>query len=153
MARGRKRTPSKILKFKKTYRPDQRGNEPEPAKGRVSCPDWLSREAKAEWKRIAPELKKTGVLAMIDRAMLAAYCQTWGDYYAATKAVAKDGTTFTTPQGYIAKNPMVTVLNEARSALLRYASEFGLTPSSRAKLDVDVASEDALDKILKTRNG
>ena len=41
------------------------------------CPSHLLKEARKEWKRITPELVKLGLIAKIDRAALALYCQAW----------------------------------------------------------------------------
>ncbi len=109
-------------------------DEPKPPVAAPTAPTWLCREAKAEWARVVPQLVKLGVIARIDRAALVAYCESWADYHAAVRAVRVEGKTFTTPQGYIAKNPMVTILNESRAAVLRFAQEFGLTPSARARV-------------------
>lgn len=50
-------------------------------------PTNLSAEAKAEWKRIMPELSRTKVVATGDRALLTTYCETWAStrYLAKTK--------------------------------------------------------------------
>jgi len=99
-------------------------------------PTWLSREARAEWRRLVPELLKLGILARIDRAVLATYCETWADYFAAVKAVRKDGKWYTSNSGAKHQHPMVQVLAESRATLLRFAQEFGLTPSARARIKV-----------------
>lgn len=39
------------------------------------CPKHLLPEARKEWKRIAPELEKLGLISKLDRASLAIYCQ------------------------------------------------------------------------------
>lgn len=44
------------------------------------CPDHLEGEARSEWDRITPHLVKLGLISQIDRAALAAYCDTWGEY-------------------------------------------------------------------------
>jgi P27 family predicted phage terminase small subunit len=41
------------------------------------CPKHLWPEAKREWRRIGPELEDAGLVAKIDRAALALYCQSW----------------------------------------------------------------------------
>jgi phage terminase small subunit len=40
-------------------------------------PSWLSREAKAEWRRVTPQLERLDLVNQEDRATLAAYCETW----------------------------------------------------------------------------
>jgi phage terminase small subunit len=37
-------------------------------------PTWLDREARAEWRRVTPELERLGLLSHIDRGMLTLYC-------------------------------------------------------------------------------
>jgi P27 family predicted phage terminase small subunit len=41
------------------------------------CPRHLWPEAKREWKRIGAELEDAGLIAKVDRAELALYCQAW----------------------------------------------------------------------------
>lgn len=41
------------------------------------CPKHLWPEAKREWKRISAELEDAGLVAKVDRAQLALYCQAW----------------------------------------------------------------------------
>lgn len=138
---GPARTPDSILKLRGSkwpkYRVGDKGTKATEHKaGMPTCPTWLTAEAKAEWKRIVPDLTESRVLSKADRATVAAYCQAWADYVEAHKSIVKDGATFVTPKGYIAKNPMVTIRNESRLAMLRYAQELGLTPASRSKVRI-----------------
>jgi len=101
-------------------------------------PTWLSREAKAEWKRVAPALQRLDLVKPEDRATLAAYCQVWSRLVAAYKDIdlngtkvrnestRKDGTTSV----WWTKNPAVAVAEQAESRLLQYAGQFGLTPAA-----------------------
>jgi phage terminase small subunit len=41
------------------------------------CPEHLLPDARKEWERIGPELVSLGLVAKIDRAALALYCQEW----------------------------------------------------------------------------
>ena len=132
--RGPKPTPSARLRLVGSRELEKRQDEPKPELGAPSPPAWLSREAKAEWKRVTPELTRVGVLAQIDRSILVGYVESWSDFHAAVKAVRDSGTTFATPNGSIAKHPNVTVMNESRVAFLRFAQELGLSPSARARL-------------------
>ena len=67
----------KLIKGQRAGR-DSGGREvnPGPAFKRVppNPPSWLSREAAAEWKRVAPGLSRLDLLKPEDRAALAAYC-------------------------------------------------------------------------------
>ena len=132
--RGPKPTPTAMLKLTGSWRADARKSEPKPKLGAPPMPTWLATEAKAEWKRVVPQLQKLGVITLIDRTALALYCQAWADYHDAVAVVKVEGKTFTTPTGYIAKNPLVTIMNKARAAVLRLAQDFGFTPSALARL-------------------
>lgn len=41
------------------------------------CPKYLWPEARREWKRVSAELEDAGLVAKVDRAQLALYCQAW----------------------------------------------------------------------------
>ncbi|MDP9225839.1 MAG: phage terminase small subunit P27 family, partial [Actinomycetota bacterium] len=49
------------------------------------APARLSREARAEWKRIAPELERIGLLSNLDRALLTVWCETWAHWVAVSR--------------------------------------------------------------------
>jgi Phage terminase, small subunit len=63
--------------------------EPIPPDTLPNCPAHLNPEAKAEWQRLAQVLHDMGVLTVIDRAVLAAYCQCYGRWVEAPD-VAED---------------------------------------------------------------
>ena len=100
-------------------------HEPKPTPGAPTCPGWLSREAKAEWKRVVPELERLGMLAKIDRAELAAYCQSWAEYVEAAKSAQVEGAVIEGKRGP-QKNPNCTVLNEAWSRVENKAAGVGV---------------------------
>lgn len=111
-------------------------------------PAWLRAEAKAEWKRIAKTLALKGLLARIDSAAFAAYCQAFGNWAAAEKEIAKlqkaaddplAGFVVKTAGGNIVHHPLWSVAQKCRLETVKLAAEFGLTPSSRARLDTDAA--------------
>lgn len=93
-------------------------------------PTWLSREAKAEWKRVAPGMQRLDLIKPEDRATLAAYCETWARFVEATKTVNREGITSLNPEsGRLAVHPAVRVAEAASTQLRQYANEFGLTPA------------------------
>lgn len=97
-------------------------------------PTWMSREAKAEWKRVAPGLQRLDLLKEEDRAALTVYCETWARWVKATREVERVGLTVPTDSGSVKRNPAVAVAEIAGSQLRAYAQEFGLTPSAEGKL-------------------
>lgn len=100
-------------------------------------PTWLSREAKAEWRRVVPGLERLDLVKAEDRASLAAYCEVWARLYAATKAIHKDGLVVRntsvrkdgTESVWFTKNPAVAIAEQAETRLRQYANDFGLTPA------------------------
>ena len=100
----------------------------------LTPPPFLSRYAKKEWKRIVPLLKANGLLTDVDVNTLAAYCQSYHRWIEAERAIRTYGLTTETDKGNIIQRPEVGIANKAMEAMVRYAKEFGLTPSSRTSL-------------------
>lgn len=109
-------------------------DRPEPDVQVPSCPAWLGREAKREWKRIAPELERLGLIALVDRAALAGYCQAYQRWYDAEKILADEGLTFVTEKGYVGQRPEVAIANTAMKEMRAFLQEFGMTPAARTRV-------------------
>lgn len=86
--RGRKPKPTnlKILAGNPGRRPLPDG-EPCPDAVLPTPPDFLDDQALREWERIAPELHQLGLLTRLDRAALAAYCQSYAHWIKAETAL------------------------------------------------------------------
>ncbi|MFV8127531.1 phage terminase small subunit P27 family [Streptomyces syringium] len=108
---------------------------PGPAFKRVppSAPEWLSPEAAAEWDRVLPELSRLDLIKEADRAGLAAYCEAWATFVAATEAVQREGLTIEARQGTLA-HPAVAIARNAGREMRSWAAHFGLTPSTEQAL-------------------
>jgi P27 family predicted phage terminase small subunit len=104
-------------------------------------------EAKREWSRIVPELERLGLLTLVDRGALAAYCQAYGRAVQAEKTLLKEGLNFTTPNGYIQQRPEVAIAQKSWQAVRAFAAEFGLTPSARSRLSVQKPEDEAEDDL------
>lgn len=87
------------------------------------------------------ELARMGVVTVVDRAALAAYCQAWSRWVDSEAQVARLGTIVKTANGNLIQNPYLAVANRAMEQMTRLAAEFGMTPSSRSR--VQVAEKDA----------
>jgi P27 family predicted phage terminase small subunit len=138
---GRKFKPTHLKLVTGTYR-KCRANpaEPNPAPALPDAPPELSADAKAEWARIAPELYKLGLLTSLDRAALAAYCDSWGLFVRAERLLRKlgddgaDGLLTKTAKGEITQNQLLRIARQAAAAMVAFGNEFGLSPSSRVKV-------------------
>jgi P27 family predicted phage terminase small subunit len=150
--RGRKPTPTH-LKLVRGNPGKRRLNAAEPVPERLlpSPPPELTVDARAEWDRVAEELHRIGILSGIDRAALAAYCQAYGRWVVAERAIAKmaerdqltDGLMIKTTNGNAVQNPLVGTANKAMADLVRYAAEFGMTPSARSRISGHTTETDA----------
>ena len=139
--RGRKPKPThlKLLEGNPGHRPIN-GTEPKPPGELPTCPSHLSPTAKAEWKRLARDLNRIGLLTLVDRAALATYCQSYGRWVEAERKLQETPPLLKTPAGYIQLSPWLTIANKERELMARYMAELGLTPSSRSRLAVQVPS-------------
>lgn len=152
MPRGRKPKPTALKKAEGN--PGKRAlnaTEPQFPSALPDPPAHLVGEALAEWNRVAPDLFAAGVLTIADRAALAAYCQAWDDWVKARGEIATDGMVVTTPSGYQQQSPWVAIANRTLDKLMKFASEFGLTPASRARIHAEppkTAEEEAEERIF-----
>ncbi len=97
-------------------------------------PTWLSREAKAEWRRVSPGLARLDLVKEEDRAAFATYCETWSEFVQASKALTAHGSlTIVVAQGEI-PHPAVAIRRAAGQQLRSWAREFGLTPAAENSL-------------------
>ena len=135
--------------------------EPTVAAKMPSCPAWLGGEARREWRRLAKELHAANLLASVDRAALAAYCQLWARWVAIEEELVatvpgKDGQPVpkykmvgSTDKGYEFVNPLYGLALQTLKAMKQYMVEFGMTPSSRSRIRIDAPQEEkSLAEIL-----
>jgi P27 family predicted phage terminase small subunit len=108
----------------------------------------LSDEAKAEWKRVAPELDALGLLTCIDGTALAAYCMSYARWRECEEILDREGLTSMTSTGYLAQRPEVAISKAALMAVKTFASEFGLTPSSRGRMTLPEREDGPTDDLL-----
>lgn len=100
-------------------------------------PSHLSGEARKEWGRIVAALDAARMLTLADRTCLAMYCQAFGRWVTAERAVSKRGTVIKTPNGYPITNPQLAVANRAFQQLRELMGELGLSPASRSRIRTD----------------
>ncbi|GGL58414.1 phage terminase small subunit P27 family [Wenxinia marina] len=134
-ARGRRPKPTAIRRLEGN--PGKRGynqDEPVPPEGCPGCPPHLNEPARDEWHRLAPHLHEMGVLTLVDRAALAAYCQAYGRWVEAEERLAALPAMVKTPSGYVQQNPWIGVANKQLELMGRFAVEMGMTPASRSRV-------------------
>lgn len=150
MTSGRKPTPTALKLVKGN--PGKRAINKKEAKidlAEPTPPSFLSDDAKVEWGRVVSILYAAGLMTELDRAALAAYAQAYGRWAQAERALARmaakdelnSALMIKTSNGNAVQNPLVGIANKAKADMVRYALEFGMSPSARSKVDAKPADE------------
>lgn len=156
--RGRPRKPTKLKLIEGERKDRINKNEPKPQVGIPALPYHLrqvmSRVALKEWNRVAPELKRLGILTNIDMVCLAAYCQAFGEWVCAERIIKEKGPlhkaggetktikhidgseTITKKGGSITTSPYVWIRDKALKHMHQFATEFGMTAAARGKITI-----------------
>lgn len=109
----------------------QRGIKPVPAQDgealtkAPAAPSYLSAQAKAEWRRIMPQLIARRIITRADLAGVEAYCSAAG----AARQIAEIINAMPVPDLKLG-GLQIRYMQTAR----QLASEYGLTPTSRARI-------------------
>lgn len=116
-----------------------------PAAAIPRAPAWFGREAKAEWRRMAPILMhERRTLDLSDLAAFTSYCLAVEQVAVASREL---GTAYTyEANALIKKNPLVDIRDKAMAQVLRHAAELGMTSVSRSRASIrDDGGDDLLD--------
>ena len=142
---GRPRTPTNLKVIRNTNRNDRANkrepkvNDPLPAEP----PDWLSPAAVPWWGRVRPILLGMKVATSADPIAVGLLCDALAEYVAARAAYLSEGMTYETTgkngDAMIRAHPAVGIAADAWRRAKLMATEFGLTPASRAKVSTTEA--------------
>ncbi len=136
--KGRKPIPSRLHELRGDPSKRHRNREGEPRPGALEKaphpPAHLNRRAAGVWRRIVPELIDMRLIAGIDNASLAAYCSAVATYQEADERLKTEKWTTTTARGGSRPNPLFKIRDDALKLVNKFAAEFGLTPSTRARV-------------------
>ncbi|KAF0136870.1 MAG: phage terminase small subunit P27 [Xanthobacteraceae bacterium] len=121
-------------------KPDQIATDPGALRVVPSPPSWLAKDAKAEWRRIMPELVRRRILTDGDMGAVEAYCTAVARIREAEKMIAAEGLTTGAR-----KHPAVAIQNDAMTTARQLAAELGLTPVSRSRPTMRESAEDELE--------
>jgi P27 family predicted phage terminase small subunit len=130
-------------------------NEPHPPLGEPEVPKYLDREARREWKRLVKILLPIRVLSIADGLELANLCQAYSLLVQAHQAMqlaskgGGSGLLMRTPAGYVQQSPLLGIINGQVEIINRISREFGLTPSSRTRIEtLTESADDSLEEAL-----
>lgn len=116
-------------------------NEPIALIGEPECPRHLNAIARKEWRRLCPLLLSMGVLSETDGIALGNLCNAYATLISAQRLMNKaskgpgSGLLIKSPNGYLQQSPLLSIVNRQIEIVNRLLSEFGLTPSSRTRVD------------------
>ena len=157
MGRGRKPTPTAILKLQGTYRHDRHSDRIDAVEGREGvpeCPKWFDREGKSAWSRVTASLGELHLLSPDDWQKLAGLCQEWSVYVRTSKRL---NAMKATDSGWSSTEAvkLKSINTAAFNNYCRVCGDFGLDPVSRGKIKVEKKEPvgDALDELMKRKSG
>lgn len=125
-----------------------------PEVGVPDAPKWLTKEAKAAWRRLSIELVRYNLLSRVDRDAFAMLCQTIGRLELIERAIgarmntavaagkeAADALLDRTPNGLQVQSAIYQVLNREQAKLHQLLAGFGLRPDARAKVTTAIRAQ------------
>ena len=139
---GRRPKPTqlKVVGGNPGHRPINK-NEPKPKAATNRAPNGLSKDALKHWHTVAKQLSAAKILTELDKPALILYCEAWARWREATNQVGERGMLVKSPSGYPMQNPYLAIANKAFEQMQKMLVEFGMTPSSRSRIQVS-AEED-----------
>jgi P27 family predicted phage terminase small subunit len=124
----------RVLRGNPSRRPLPREPQPRSASKCPAAPEHLSEYAKDEWRRVSPELHALGLLTILDESTFAAYCSAYGVWRLAEERLAHEDLLSPGSERNMVPNPLLRISAQAARDLIKFGSEFGLTPSARARV-------------------
>ncbi len=103
---------------------------------RPVMPSELPDEAKAEWRRLVPQLEDMQLLARIDRALLIRYVTAWADWVELEGMLRVSGKLIKGQQGNVVRNPLWLMKRDAEQIVTDLARQLGLSPTSRLRAGI-----------------
>lgn len=142
---GRRGPPPKPKALLHSWRANLNRREPQAPPGRPICPAWIPKDAKQVWRAVVPLLEEMRVLTRADRESLTRYCVTFARWRTGERWLAENEWTieaFDQAGNRIVKpHPMVRIVDSLATQLGKLEQVFGLTPSSRARIETAESDE------------
>ena len=138
--RGRKPLPTelKLLAGNPGHRPlNTREPKPKVKPKMPKAPSFLNKRAQAEWRRTGQRLFDLGILTELDEVLLSMYCSSFSHWTAANETLEKEGYTILSARSGLKPSPWLAIANSAWKEILKIMIEFGMTPSSRTRVQVN----------------
>lgn len=111
-------------------------NEPKPRVCAPRPPLDLSKEEKKHFRKIAKQLAELKVMTALDADALSMYCVAHARWKRANDELLLDGYVVTNSMGQDTRSPWIIISEKAFDQMKGILTEFGMTPSSRSKVQV-----------------
>lgn len=146
--RGRRPIPTQLKVLHGTDQPCRiNKNEAEPETDRIEPPHELSDEARKHWDLVVRELKSAGLITNLDVVALTMYCEAYATWRHASKQIQKYGTVVKAEKsGFPMQSPYLAIANRAFDQMKGMLTEFGMTPSSRTRVNASPAKASKKNK-------
>ena len=108
--------------------------EAKPAVQVPEPPELMKGDALLEWQRVTPLLAEVGLIAQLDRAIIAAYCKCWARWIECERMLETTGLIVKSPNGYPMYSPYLAASNKAMDQLRQLSEKIGLSGSARSRI-------------------
>lgn len=110
-------------------------------------PEWLGKEAVKEWYRVGQTLIDNRLLTEADVTTFSTYCQNVDVLINSSREIKDKGMTILGARGWV-RNPALATFAAATTSVRNMAAEFGMTPSSRARIKLPSNDGPSLESLL-----
>jgi P27 family predicted phage terminase small subunit len=129
------------IKRAEGVRPDRINEAEPPARPLMrvpEAPEYLDETGREVWERVAPDLVGAGILTSLDLEMFGLLCQSISAARRADELLRRSLVVKGRQDGVVT-NPAWRIFRDATNLVRVLSREFGLTPSARSGLRVDVS--------------
>ena len=131
-----------------SWRAKKRKGEPRPPQGKPTCPGWLTADAKRKWREVVKHLEGMGLLTKVDGDAITMYAHLFCWLRRCLEFITKHGESYPLYADDAKKVvvgfrlfPQVNLSLKLAIQVARLEAELGLTPSGRARLQVNTEPE------------
>lgn len=138
---GRPALPTWLKELRGTLQPGERAGEPRPDDAVYIPPprELADRPYASEfWEVHLPLLVKNRMITEVDMTAFAAACLAFEAWITAEAELKQSGCVIKTKNEYPIQSPWVAIAAGARKEFLEFLREFGLTPSSRTRIKIQL---------------
>jgi len=150
--RGPKPKPTalKILEGNPGKRP-LNDREPQPMKGRPRMPSNLPADEKRVWRQMIRHLESMKLLSTVDQNILERYCFDFVQWRKLSSFLKREGAVYEVKDrlGNVRSKlrPEFNIARNLSANLFKFETEYGMTPSSRSRLKIELVSENEVDPL------